>query len=36
VEDFKAAIARADQDKSVLLYVQRGRASTFVVLKDSK
>jgi serine protease Do len=36
VEDFRAAIAKADQDKSVLLYVQRGRASTFVVLKDSK
>jgi len=36
VEDFKSAIAKADQDKGVLLYVQRGKATTFVVLKDSK
>jgi serine protease Do len=36
VEDFTAAVAKADPDKGVLLYVQRGNASTFVVLKDSK
>ena len=36
VEDFKSAIAKADPDKGVLLYVQRGKATTFVVLKDSK
>jgi Do/DeqQ family serine protease len=35
-EDFKSAIGKANQDKGVLLYVQRGRATTFVVLKDSK
>ena len=35
-EDFKSAMAKADQDKGVLLYVQRGKATTFVVLKDSK
>jgi serine protease Do len=35
-EDFKAAIAKADKEKGVLLYVQRGDSSTFVVLKDSK
>jgi len=35
-DDFKAAIAKAETDKTVLLYVQRGRVSTFVVLKDSK
>jgi S1-C subfamily serine protease len=33
-EDFKAAIAKADKDKGVLLYVQRGGNSTFVVLKE--
>jgi serine protease Do len=36
VEDFKSAIGKADQDKGVLVYVRRGRATTFVVLKDSK
>jgi Do/DeqQ family serine protease len=36
VEDFKAAIAKADPAKGVLLYVHRGRTSVFVVLKDSK
>jgi serine protease Do len=36
VDDFTAAIAKANADKSVLLFVQRGRVSTFVVLKDSK
>ena len=35
-EDFKAAIAKADPGKGVLLYVHRDRASVFVVLKDSK
>jgi serine protease Do len=35
-DDFKAAIAKAGADKGVLLFVQRGRVSTFVVLKDSK
>jgi Do/DeqQ family serine protease len=35
-EDFKSAIAKADPGKGVLLYVHRGRASVFVVLKDSK
>jgi Do/DeqQ family serine protease len=35
-EDFKSAMGKADPDKGVLLYVQRGRATTFVVLKDSK
>jgi Do/DeqQ family serine protease len=35
-EDFKAAIAKADPDKGVLLYVHRDHASVFVVLKDSK
>jgi Do/DeqQ family serine protease len=32
-EDFKAAIAKTDTQKGVLLYVQRGDSSTFVVLK---
>lgn len=32
-EDFKAAIAKVDPEKGVLLYVQRGGSSTFVVLK---
>jgi Do/DeqQ family serine protease len=36
VEDFKSAVAKANPDKGVLLFVNRGRASTFVVLKDSK
>ena len=36
VEDFKSAIAKANQDKGVLVYVKRGRTTTFVVLKDSK
>ena len=36
VEDFKSAIGKADQDKGVLMYVRHGRATTFVVLKDSK
>ncbi len=35
-EDFKSAMDKANQDKGVLLYVQRGKATTFVVLKDSK
>jgi Do/DeqQ family serine protease len=35
-EDFMSAVNKTDQDKGVLLYVQRGRATTFVVLKDSK
>ena len=35
-EDFKAAIDKIDPEKGVLLYVQRGGTSTFVVLKDSK
>jgi Do/DeqQ family serine protease len=35
-EDFKAAIGKADAEKGVLLYVQRGDTSTFVVLKDLK
>ncbi|HTS20157.1 MAG TPA: trypsin-like peptidase domain-containing protein [Verrucomicrobiae bacterium] len=35
-EDFVTALSRADQDKGVLLFVQRGKATTFVVLKDSK
>ena len=35
-EDFKAAIDKIDLEKGVLLYVQRGGTSTFVVLKDSK
>ncbi len=35
-EDFKAAIDKIDPQKGVLLYVQRGGTSTFVVLKDSK
>ena len=35
-EDFKAAIDKIDPAKGVLLYVQRGGTSTFVVLKDSK
>ncbi len=36
VEDFKSAVAKANQDKGVLVYVKRGKATTFVVLKDSK
>jgi len=36
VEEFKAAIAKANLDKGVLMYVKRGKATTFVVLKDSK
>jgi serine protease Do len=36
VEDFKTAVSKADEDKRVLLFVHRGHASTFVVLKDSK
>ncbi len=36
VEDFKAAIDKADPDKGSLLYVQRNGTSTFVVLKDPK
>ncbi|HUJ71033.1 MAG TPA: PDZ domain-containing protein, partial [Verrucomicrobiae bacterium] len=35
-DDFKAAIARANPAKGVLLYVHRGRSSVFVVLKDVK
>ena len=35
-EDFKSVMDKANQDKGVLLYVQRGKATTFVVLKDSK
>ncbi len=35
-EDFKAAIDKIGPEKGVLLYVQRGGTSTFVVLKDSK
>jgi S1-C subfamily serine protease len=35
-EDFKTAVVKADPAKGVLLYVHRGRASVFVVLKDSK
>jgi len=35
-EDFKSAISKAKPGKGVLLYVQRGKATTFVVLKDSK
>ena len=35
-EDFKTAAMKADPDKGVLLFVHRGHASTFVVLKDSK
>ncbi|HXI84795.1 MAG TPA: trypsin-like peptidase domain-containing protein [Verrucomicrobiae bacterium] len=35
-EDFKTAIDKIDPQKGVLLYVQRGGTSTFVVLKDSK
>jgi Do/DeqQ family serine protease len=36
VEDFKSAIAKANPEKGVLLFVHRGRATTFVLLKDSK
>ncbi len=36
VEDFKSAVAKANQDKGLLVYVKRGKATTFVVLKDSK
>ena len=36
VEDFTAAMDKVAPDKGVLLYVQRGGTSTFVVLKDSK
>jgi S1-C subfamily serine protease len=36
VEDFTAAMDKVSPDKGVLLYVQRGGTSTFVVLKDSK
>jgi len=36
IDDFKAAVAKADEDKGVLLFVHRGRASRYVVLKDSK
>jgi Do/DeqQ family serine protease len=36
IEDFKSAIAKAGQDKGALMYVKRGRATTFVVLKESK
>jgi serine protease Do len=35
-EDFKAAVAKIDPEKGALLYVQRGGASTFVVLKDTR
>jgi Do/DeqQ family serine protease len=35
-EDFKATMDKIDPEKGVLLYVQRGGTSTFVVLKDSK
>ena len=33
LEDFKSAIVKADKEKGILLYVQRGESSTFVVLK---
>ncbi len=36
VEDFKSAMSKTTADKGVLMYVKRGRATTFVVLKDSK
>jgi serine protease Do len=36
VEDFTAAMEKISPDKGVLLNVQRGGTSTFVVLKDSK
>jgi Do/DeqQ family serine protease len=36
VEDFTAAVEKVAPEKGVLLYVQRGDTSTFVVLKDSK
>jgi serine protease Do len=36
IDDFKAAVAKADEDKGVLLFLHRGRASRYVVLKDSK
>jgi Do/DeqQ family serine protease len=35
-DEFKAAVAKADTKKGVLLFVKRNGASTFVVLKDSK
>jgi serine protease Do len=36
IDDFKTAVAKADEDKGVLLFVHRARASRYVVLKDSK
>jgi serine protease Do len=36
VEDFTAAMDKVAPEKGVLLYVQRGGTSTFVVLKDLK
>jgi Do/DeqQ family serine protease len=35
-DDFKAAVAKVDPAKGVLLYVHRGRSSVFVVLKETK
>jgi serine protease Do len=36
VEEFQAAMAKADPKKGVLLFLKRGGVSTFVVLKESK
>ena len=36
IDDFKTAVAKADEDKGLLLYVHRGHSSRYVVLKDLK
>ena len=36
VEQFKAAMAKADAKKGVLIFFKRDGASSFAVLKESK